>query len=331
MSSAADIEVAAAQWVTRRTDPGWNAHDQAALDAWLQADTAHRVAFLRLESVWRRADRLSAMRTPGVADAPVQGAGPKPAAASETTTAIRWSWHFRLAAGIALAIALSIAGYQFAGRDGHSYATEIGGHRTVPLIDGTRVELNTDTRIRATVSDRQRVAWLEKGEAYFEVAHDATRPFLVYAGDRRITVLGTKFSVKRDGERVEVAVTEGKVRLEALGQKQLMLPSVSLTPGGSVIATKTANLVAAKTTKQIADQLSWRRGALAFDASTLAEVAAQFNRYNRKKLVVDDVQAGEIRISGAFEASDVEAFARLLEHAFKLKVERDADEIRVSM
>jgi transmembrane sensor len=317
MSGAADIEEQAAQWIAQRSAGNWTQDDQARLDAWLQQATAHRVAFLRLDSVWRRADRLTALRSPNVD-------------LEHRAKRSRRARVLRIAAGIVLAVGLgTILVELYVDREGNTYATDVGARRTVPLSDGTRLELNTDTQIRATVSDQQRVAWLDKGEAYFEVAHDASRPFVVYAGDRRITVLGTKFSVRRDGERVEVAVAEGRVRLETIEHKK-SLPAVVITRGGTVIANEAATLVAPTSLKKVADELSWRHGTLMFDKSTLREVADEFNRYNRKQLVIDDEQVGEIRISGAFEAANVEAFARLLDHAFKLTVADEADEIRVS-
>ena len=119
-----------------------------------------------------------------------------------------------MAAGLALAVGLGslVATQQLGGR--RVYATELGGHATVPLADGSKIELNTDTKLRAALAEEQRTVWLDRGEAYFEVSKDPNRPFVVMAGDRKVTVLGTKFSVRRDGDRVSVAVAEGKVRVD---------------------------------------------------------------------------------------------------------------------
>jgi len=317
MSGAADIEEQAARWIDRRSQDSWTPDEQALLDNWLQASTAHRVAYLRLNSVWRRADRLA-----------VLGSGAAPPEQGESSP--RRAWLRRVAAGIVLAGALSaiLVVFDF-DRQGETFTTNVGGHRTVPLPDGTRVELNTDTKIRAAVDHEHRVAWLERGEAYFDVAHDASRPFVVYAGDRRLTVLGTKFSVRRDLDEVKVAVQEGRVQVDAMKWPTLA-PPVTMTAGDTVIARGKATLVPPKSTGRVADELSWRHGTLMFDKSTLTEVADEFNRYNRKKLIFGDQDVGQVRISGAFEAADVEAFARLLRQAFRLRVDDEGDAFRIS-
>src|SRR5258708_31845445 len=97
-----------------------------------------------------------------------------------------------------------------------TYITEIGAREMVPLADGSKVELNTDTRIRTVVTKERRTVWLDRGEAYFEVVPDTSRPFVVLAGSRRITVVGTKFAVRRDGDEVQVKVPEAIVHVEAL-------------------------------------------------------------------------------------------------------------------
>jgi transmembrane sensor len=208
-----------------------------------------------------------------------------------------------------------------------AYVTEVGGHATVPLADGSRIELNTDTKVRAALEETERAVWLDRGEAYFEVAKDASRPFVVYAGDRKITVLGTKFSVRRQGDRVVVAVAEGKVRLDSVRRQK---PPAVVTGGDVVIANAAATLVTPKSLERVESELAWRRGLLMFDKASLVEAAAEVNRYNRKKLVVEDETAAAIRITGSFEAENVDAFARLLREAFGLSVVEEDGEIRIS-
>lgn len=309
MSNTAHIEEVAARWLLRREAEDWSAGDQAALDAWIEADPLHRMAYWRLEHGWEQADRLSALRTPH---------GPSVPARAKTLwrrpTAIA-----ALAACLVVAIAVPFAGQL--GRK--TYTTEIGGHEAVPLADGTRVELNTQTQLRAAVTDKARDVWLDRGEAYFEVAHDAGRPFVVHAGARQVTVLGTKFSVRREGDRIEVDVVEGRVRVNA-GDTT---PPV-LTRGDRLIAEGRSTLVT-KDADRVTNALVWRQGLVSFDQSTLAAAAAEFNRYNRKKLVVED-SAAAMRIGGSFEAENVEAFARLLQEAYGLKVEDDGDTVKIS-
>lgn len=320
---AAEIEDRAAHWLARRDTSEWTEEDRAALDAWLVESTAHRVAYLRLESVWRRADRLGSLRIPEIAEGTS-----KPAPA--TATWVRW-----LAAGLAIAAVLGAAALAldnpglWVGIGQKSYATKIGGHETVPLPDGSRLELNTDTRLRAAVDAQSRAVWLDRGEAYFEVVHDESRPFVVYAGPRRVTVLGTKFSVRRDGDQVEVAVIEGRVQVDAAEKTKDVAPSI-ITRGDIAVAKGDSLLVAPKSVEKVTEELSWRHGMLVFEQSTLAEAVGEFNRYNRKKLVVIDPKAASMRIGGSFEAANVDAFVRLLERGFRLRVEDRGDEIAIS-
>ena len=312
MSDPSAIEERAALLRHRQEQPDWTADDQSALDAWLEESTAHRVAWLRMEYGWRNVGRLSVLK-----------GGVEPEAQRPLLS--RWR-PTAMAAGLALAIGLgSLVVTDSFSR--HAYATEVGGHATVPLADGTKIELNTNTRVRAALADKQRTVWLDRGEAYFEVAHDASRPFVVYAGERKVTVLGTKFSVRRDGDRIVVAVAEGRVRVEEVKERK---PPTIVTRGDTVIAEPAATLVTPKSIDRVESELAWRRGLLEFDKATLGDAAEEVNRYNRKKLVVEDDQAAAIRITGSFEAENVDAFARLLRQAFGLNVQENGDEIRIS-
>ena len=315
MSDHSAIEERAAHLRHRQEQPDWTPDDQAALDAWLEESTAHRVAWLRMEYGWRKVGRLASLRSP---DAPASTPGRRPLARVWRPAA--------MAASLAVAIGLgSLVVTDSFTR--HAYATEVGGHATVPLADGTKIELNTNTKVRAALADKQRTVWLDRGEAYFEVAHDPTRPFVVYAGERKVTVLGTKFSVRRDGDRIVVAVAEGRVRVEAVKERK---PPTIVTRGDTVIAEPAATLVTPKSIDRVESELAWRRGLLEFDKATLGDAAQEVNRYNRKKLVVEDDQAAAIRITGSFEAENVDAFARLLRQAFGLNVQENGDEIRIS-
>jgi transmembrane sensor len=318
------IEEQAARWLLRREEAGWSGEDAAALDRWLDEATAHRVAFLRLEHGWRQVGRLAALRTP---EAPMMA---PPAGARRRRAVARWR-PAALAAGFALALALgglAANGWLIPGRK--VYETEVGGHSTVPLADGSKVELNTDSRVRTAVTKERRLVWLDRGEAFFDVAHDASRPFVVMAGDRRITVLGTRFSVRRSSDgRVSVNVLNGRVRVEAVNAAPQSPPAL-ITAGERLIAEDRATLVAPPSAEKVSAELAWRRGLLIFDQTTLGEAAAEFNRYNRRKIVIDDPAVAGVRIGGSFDAENIDAFVRLLREGFGLKIEEDQDRYRVS-
>jgi transmembrane sensor len=323
MRSALEIEECAAHWLARRQEPGWSAGDQAGLDAWLRESTAHEVAYLRLEYGWSKVDRLAALRRP---------LAPRESARSLSvrghrllTRPLTWS---AAAAALLVSVVLLVSTGDLFTRD--VYATGIGGHEVVPLPDGSRIELNTDSRVRTDFTPQARSVWLERGEAYFEVAHEPSRPFIVYAGGRRVTVLGTKFSVRLDpsAKRIQLAVTEGRVQLEEL-RPQVPAPPMIAIGGDKVIAEGTSMRVESRSVEAVSTDLSWRQGLLAFDRTTLADAAEEFNRYNRTRLVVEPT-AADIRIGGRFEAANVDAFARLLQQGFGLQVVESDGEIRIS-
>ena len=315
MSDRTQVEEQAALWLLRQDEPEWSEGDQRSLDAWLDASMGHKAAYWRLEHGWRQADRLAAHR---------------PAAALPRS---RWvpqrTWKAAAIAASVLA-AVAVTGWtMIADAPRKTYMTELGGHETVPLPDGTHMELNTNTKLRSEVTQTGRVVWLDRGEAYFEVAHDPSRPFVIYAGPRKITVLGTKFSIRRDNKDVQVSVVEGKVRVDALESPKPVAPAV-LTPGQVAIARGTETLLAPKSVERVESDLSWRRGVLTFDQFTVARAAEEFNRYNRRKIIVTDPLAGAIRIGGTFQSDNIDGFVELLEEGYGLRIEAGPDQVKIS-
>lgn len=326
MESALEIEERAALWLVRRQEAGWSTADQARLDAWLRESTAHEVAYLRLESGWGKVERLAALRRSPM---------PSPQPSDTHGPAHLWSrigshpgaWGIA-AAGLLLGLVI-LAIYQRS-LPSNVYATDVGGHEIVRLADGSRIELNTDSRVQVDLTGQARTVWLRRGEAYFEVAREPSRPFVVYAGSRRLTVLGTKFSVRLDPDahRVQLAVAEGRVRLEGLGPEAESQPLIAVG-GDRAVAVGSSTRLESRSVEAVSNHLSWRRGLLTFDQTTLIDAAGEFNRYNRTRIVIEP-GAADIQIGGRFEATNVDAFARLLEDGFGLQVVESDSEIRVS-
>ena len=319
MSRIESIEDQAARWLARE-DRGFEASEPAAFEAWLNQSTANKVAYLRLKAAWQRMDRMAALRQPALMQRPEPH-----------------RWYFAaayraLAATVLLAIGLG--GYFIAGNRTPSvepvpvYATRIGQQQTIRLADGTRVDLNTNTRLQARMTGTARVVKLESGEAYFDVAHDTKRPFMVFAGNRKITDIGTKFSVRRNGDDVEVLVAEGRVRVD-MPSARAGSRAIEASSSSIIVAQADGTLVAYKSQHNIADRLSWREGMLVFDQETLASAAAEFNRYSNKRIVVVG-PARDLRIGGRFRPDNVEVFVSLIKEGFGLKIERTSTEIVVS-
>jgi transmembrane sensor len=263
------IEETASSFVIARKDGAqWGDEQQAALDAWLAQSPLHRVAYLRLDAAWSRADRVRALRPT-----------PKPAAEN------RWrKFSVRAAAGVVLLAGIGFGLKHFAPTPVVStYETPVGGRETLRLADGSEIELNTDTRLRTAVTRDHRTVWLDKGEAYFRIAHDPAHPFVVNAGERNVTVLGTRFTVRRDSRTLEVALIEGRIRFDAKDEPAHM--PIDLEPGDTITATKNAVTLAHVSKDTLDTNLSWRRGVLVFDRTPLSEAVRELNRYNTEKVV----------------------------------------------
>lgn len=334
MSDAARIEAEALAWRMRRDAPDWCAADEAALEAWISQGTAYRVAWLRIDHGWQRTARLAALSSPAPGHRAVL---PAPAAAPVLADLLgrrrqplrpapvrrRTRPYGAVAAALCLLLSTGVLTQSAPSPQRGLHVTAVGARAMVPLADGSRLELNTDTRLRAQVHDQQRVAWLDRGEAYFDVAADPERPFVVYAGGRRIVVLGTRFAVRRWGGRVDVVVEEGRVRVETPGA------GTAIVSGGAIAVAEAGRTQITEAPQRVERRLAWRQGLLVFERATLAEVAAEFNRYNSRKLQIRDAETAEMRISGHFEATNLDAFARLLRRAYGLRIDEHGDRLAI--
>ncbi|WP_430390959.1 FecR family protein [Dyella sp. 20L07] len=347
MTSSRQIEQTAATWLARRDAGDWSAAEQAALDAWLEATTAHRVAFLRLESAWQEAGRLQALGA-GLrsGELPPRGRWTQPQAIEPTddivtpgirpTTYKRRTTHApmwkRWPAGIAAALLLltlgaGIAWQRHAEISTTNYATAVGKLAAVTLVDGSQATLSSDSRIQVVWSQRQRHIDLQQGEAFFSVAKNPDKPFVVAAGDRQVVAVGTRFAVRRDEGQLRVVVTEGVVRLEPLGADGHS-SSATLLPAGSVAQLDDHGLLVRSLPLEQAEQyLDWRDGYVSFHNTPLAVAVNELNRYSSRKIVVADPTIASLPLGGNFRWSNTDAFVRLLEAGFPVRAEQQGDRI----
>ncbi len=342
------IEQAAADWLARRDGDLWTEEDAARLAAWLDASTAHRVAFLRLENAWTETGRLQALaagrRTPGPPERGRWGWPPlppptdrrpdaeppapqwRPASPARASRGARGSLIAAMAV-VALGAASLWAWHRTTTAvERATYATAMGALETVRLSDGSQATLSSDSRIAITLSRQERRIDLQGGEAFFEAAKDARRPFVVAAGDRRVVAVGTRFSVRRANADLRVVVTEGVVRLEVPAADGRGAGTIRLLPAGAVavvtrdgVRTRQGSLADAERT------LEWRGGYLRFDDTPLSEAAEEFNRFSARKLVMGDPEVAALRIGGNFRWSNLDGFVRLLETGFSVRVEQRGD------
>lgn len=307
---AIGIEARAADWFDRKHFWPWTDADQTRLDAWLAQSPAHEIAYWRLEGAWSRTEKLPVLRL-------------------ERPSRWRGAFLMPIAAALVLTAAIASGYWMYAAKpQTASYATNVGGHETVKFADGTRIELNTDTAIRVSYSANERKIWLDKGEAYFQVVHDATRPLTVYAGDRRVTDIGTKFVVRQDTAQLAVAVVEGRVGFDAVAQHDAR--PLLLSKNDEAVLTSTGISVKQKSDRQLTNELSWRRGVIVFDGTPLEEAARQINRYNAQKIVIADERLGLVPVTGTLSVNDPQQFIRMTQYLLGLHGERANGKIVIS-
>jgi transmembrane sensor len=307
--SPAEVEAEAAAWLARLHGPHRSADTDAALKAWLRADPAHEEAFGRATEVW---DLL-----PGLAATPPSSATPE-----------RRARHIVFAMAASLLLLLSVGGGYFLLGRPPVHETAVGEQQVVMLDDGTRVSLNTDSRIAILYSAGERRVRLDRGEAMFEVSHNPARPFIVEAGDEQVRALGTTFIVRRDGDaRMAVTLIEGRV--EVTEPNQARAPRIAmLAPGQRVTVTATAG--AALDRPSIEAVTAWRRGEVMFEDTSLLDAAEELNRYNAEHLVIADPSLASLRISGVFSTGDLEEAARAIAVLHHLHARREGGEIRLT-
>ena len=319
---ATEIEERAADWLQRRRYwKNWSEDDQKALDAWLSQSMNHAVAFWRLESTLDRAERLSVLR-PMSPDRPL-----------DRSASHRGGSSLRLAIAAGAFVAAAVIGYSMwempRAPAGQLYATGLGGRATVKLTDGSSIELNTNTAIRADVRAGKRYVSIEKGEAFFDIVHDAKNPFVVDVDGRRITDLGTKFAVRDEPGRVEVTLLEGRASIASV-RPDTQAHAAVLTPGDVAVATADSLSVEQKPKPFLVKELSWRHGLLVFDGAPLSDVATELNRYSAAKIVLSGNDVGKLTIDATVPTDDVHAFTRVAREVFGLHVQDRGNQIVIS-
>lgn len=350
MSSSTEIEIAAAAWFAEREAEGWTVERQNELDAWLEQSTAHRIAFLRVSEAWKRFGDLDAPtmnRTPGAIpdrggwvwcslpqDAERSLSGERVDVHQNPPLEVRRTVAFASralspriwrssAAAVTLAVlaAIGLTSWYVA-HQSTSYRTEVGQIRSVPLEDGSHVTLDTGSRIEVAVRADERRIDLIGGDAYFEVAKDPARPFVVSVERARVVAVGTQFYVERDDNGFIVLVTEGKIRLERPAE------SPQEVSAGSEARLDSSGLrMSHPTDTEVEETLGWRNGYLLFRDTSLVEAVAKFNRYTHKKMLIEDPSIAGIRIGGHFRLDDVQGFLWLLKSGFPINVDERGDRI----
>ncbi len=290
--TAADVETSAVTWLWKRQSTEWTANNEAEFQAWLGGSTARAGAFLRAEAAWASLDRLAWQDAPEA---------PRRALDRQGLTR-RAVWGMGVAAAASLVAGI---GYWASADRYESPKTDI---RPVDLRDGSQAILDAATALQVRLGAHARHITLARGEAFFQVKPDRTRPFVVAAGRLRVQAVGTAFSVSvRDGAS-HVVVTEGVVETWFTDKPRLR---TRLRAGQLARIVQAQDLVAVQPTPVSGDHLlAWRYRKIDLDGETLAEAVDRFNRYNSLQITVVDPAAARRRLYGVFNSDDPKAFAR---------------------
>jgi transmembrane sensor len=311
-------------------------HEEIEFDAWLEADERHARAFAEVSCSSRMFDRLA------VACPDSTEAGRAAIASGQR----RWR-AVLVPSLVAAALAIGCFAWWRPTHRTHYSETavsEIGALRTLSLPDGSGIQLNTDSSVEVAFTATERRVQLVRGEAYFRIAKDPARPFIVATERVNVRAVGTAFNVRLALAAVDVLVTEGAVRVDDpvkgesfLNRPAPLSPAVEspapvLTAGQRVVIPthidgQIAPVVVATMAPEEAERaLAWKEKRLVFVSEPLAEVVAQFNRHNRHKLVILDPRLNELRFGGRFRPDGYDGFVQLLESHFGISAERRVSE-----
>lgn len=301
----------AADWIVRLQADDISEADALAFDAWLAASPAHVRAYDAALAVWREFDAAA----PEIDEAlkAVRARRPHP------------SRRFYLAAGAvaaAAAVAVVVTPAWRPEAPPVDHATATGEHRTVALADGSTIELNAGTRLSVALGRHERRVVLEEGQAVFDVAADARRPFVIAAGDRTVRVVGTQFDVRRRDGRLSVTVAEGVVEVhptaEAAGRAFRLRPGQRLD---HVEGSPAARVIAAAPE----EVLGWRSGRLVYRDRPLGEVVADLNEQFPTPIRLEDPALAATPISGVLILDDQDAVIRRLALLVSVSAVRSGD------
>ncbi len=315
------IDDAALEWVARESAGPLDDAAQAAFEAWYLANPRHQGAYLRARAIAHSVDQMTVQASLKPRPDVVAPAG----AAAPVRSRRAFVFGGALAAGIA-AIGVTALAPGLPGRA--TYETARGEFRKVQLSDRSVVSINSGSQVAVHLTDAQRRVTLGRGEAWFEVAKDRRRPFVVEAGDVRVRAVGTAFSVRRHADGgAEVLVTEGVVEVWANGgtapRRTLAAGELAIVPADGSAARISADAGA------VQRRLAWREGQLVFQNEPLGAAVAEFNRYNARQIVVTDPALHRKPLVGRYRIDQPEEFANDVHALLDVPVAIRADGIRI--
>lgn len=336
MNAEDSLQDSAAFWFARSRSDRQSRGDRARFLRWLNADPAHAAAYAQYESLWQGVGAAAAepeiveLRREALAHAPKRRSGP-------------WRWAGGIAAVLALFLLGTLALLRVDAPPGGgmpptlvaeseapaSLRTAVGERSVVTLQDGSVVELNTDSLVLVDYETGRRNLKLVRGQALFQVARDASRPFTVEAAGRQIVALGTEFDVRVDEKGMKVTLIEGKVAVKPVSSAASGGAGDvrNLRPGEQLIARADRPVVVLPA--DVRQAVSWRTGRIIFSDEPLGEVVEEINRYSTRKVVLADSSLADLRVSGVFRVGSTAGFVSALDTAFPVTVEGRQDRLLI--
>lgn len=342
----------AAAWLARLHGPSRTPAVEAAFRQWLNENPENATQFEYLTGLWDLSTALPVAGTARISPWKFPGEAPR----RRATVRPRY---LAIAAGFLLLATASIFVYQ---QYVSGYSTDVGEQRILTLDDGTRISLNTDTALRVKLTDTLRLVQLKQGEALFSVAKDPNRPFLVTAGNRTITALGTSFLIRTDHKKTAITLIDGKIavttdakylppsRTTRLSRSSVEGPGVKpakprteeqivLTPGQrlTISSSRKAPTGEAESgeattidTPRIDTITAWRRGEVVLERTTMADAIDEMNRYDETQLVIDSPQIENLQISGIYQTGDSRRFAQTIAQLYDLQLTQTGNQLRLA-
>jgi transmembrane sensor len=332
-----EISAEAAVWVARLHGPSRTPQMEQEFRAWQASSPAHREAFERCTDVWQDIPRI------GLATAYEALAAGRAASVPPVKARREAAWRWITASAVAAAAAVcAVLVLRWHGEN--DYSTNVGEQRLVVLEDGSRMLMNTDTRLRVDFAAAQRTVEVGSGEAFFEVAKDARRPFVVRVAGSEVVAVGTAFSVRyapnaRADDRLVVTLVEGQVNVRPAGGKagDAIAPAqpVSMKAGDRLLLDRqpghaVSRVVARLDRPDVERVLAWKRDEAVFDDTSLADAVAEMNRYNRAPIVLlDGLESAGLRVSGLYRTSDSAGFANAVASLHGLRLHQEAGRLEL--
>ena len=340
-ANKSDIDLIASQWAAKEDLRPLAIGEEEALELWLQQDVRHLGAYSRAKAALIRAENIASHVNRGDliegannqrSFAPVTATVPQPD--DYATERHRIARRQLLLGGIAAAT-LGVIGTAWITSDrllvtGHQYETAHGEIRVIPLEDGSVLTLNTASKVQVSLGEKRRDIRLIAGEAFFKVAKDHSRPFIVNTGERLVQAVGTAFSVRSFDDAVRVRVREGRIRYDRLNP---------VAGGAPLFANANMEIVDRRGEKtpsiramdaaELEQSLAWLEANLSFNETSLQEAALEFRRYSDMPILLAP-GVDHMRITGRYPASDPAGFAEAAAQVLDLRAEQTAQGVKLS-